>query len=123
MEKSDIMRTYEIFLISEVGTKKHSAFDILCYPELGGSIRKLRLTEENAKIVINDISSDVYLCEARNESNEWGYELYIPVEAEIEKIKNFDAKAEKIINSYPSGMVFPDMFDDDESFAALDDDE
>lgn len=110
-EISDNIRTYEFFLISSVGTKAHPAFDVLCYPSNGGCLRKLKLTEENAIICIEDHIPMPYLCEVLNEDHRWEYELFMPKKMKLKNIPDFDAAADAIIRIYPEGMVFPDMFE------------
>lgn len=120
MEISDNIRGYEILMISKAGTKNHPAYDVLCYPDGGGCIRKLNLTKENAQINFNEDFEFAFLCEIKNEQNEWEYELNIPKRRRIKNIPDFEEQAKVIVDSCPSGMLFPDMlvehlvFDDDE---------
>lgn len=110
MEISSNIKTFGIFLISDIGSKKRPAYQILYFPEEGGCIRNTKFTEENAKIFIAPDVPMPYLCEVLNEHNNWEYQLYIPKDVSIKIIPNFDEEAERIIRIYPDGMAFPDMF-------------
>lgn len=110
MEISNNIRTYEFFLISSIGKKKHPAYKVLCFPAKGGCIRKIKLTEENTRFFISPGVLMPYLCEVLNDRGAWEYQLHLPEGVRIKTIKNFDEEAERIIKVYPDGMAFPDMF-------------
>lgn len=114
------IKPQEIDLISKVA---NNVFDVLFHPADGGALRKLRLTKENATIVVNDVIEEACLFKIKNEQGEWEYELNIPEGKRIERNKNFEAEANAIISCFPSGMVFPDMFVPNDDFSYLDNEE